>query len=217
MSYRPPPLAPLRIAYHDPLLLAVDKPPGLLSVPGRGEDKQDCLSLRVQQAYPQALPVHRLDQPTSGLMLFALSPEVQSAFGRLFQRRQIHKEYIAVVAGRLDPPLGTVDLPLIADWPNRPRQRIDHETGKPALTRFECLDHDAHADTSRVRLIPVTGRSHQLRVHMAALGHPILGDELYADKATRQRSERLLLHAHRLVFKHPNTGVSLQIESAVPF
>jgi len=195
----------------------VDKPSGLLAVPGRAAHKYDSQSVRVRAVYPQALVVHRLDQPTSGLMLFALNPAAQSALGRMFQRREVHKEYIAVVAGGPEPSQGEVDLPLIADWPNRPRQRIDHDVGKPALTRYEVLEHDAGAGTSRVRLLPVTGRSHQLRLHMAALGHPILGDELYADPATHARSPRLLLHAHRLRFAHPIEGRELVLESPVPF
>ena len=215
--YEPPPPGPLRILYRDRELLAVDKPTGLLSVPGRGADKQDCMRLRVQREYPRALVVHRLDQPTSGLMLFALTPAAQSVLGRMFQQREIHKEYVAVVAGGPEPERGEIDLPLIADWPNRPRQRVDQEIGKPALTRYEVLAHDPAADTSRVRLLPETGRSHQLRVHMAALGHPILGDELYADKVSQRRSGRLLLHAHRLQFRHPVTGEWLAIESEVPF
>ena len=195
----------------------VDKPSGLLAVPGRAAHKYDSQSVRVQAVYPHALIVHRLDQPTSGLMLFALNPPAQSVLGRMFQRREVHKEYIAVVAGRPDLPQGEVDLPLIADWPNRPRQRIDHETGKPALTRYEVLEHDAAANTSRVCLTPVTGRSHQLRLHMAALGYPILGDELYADPAIHARSPRLLLHAQRLRFAHPLEGRELVLESPVPF
>lgn len=195
----------------------VDKPAGLLAVPGRAAYKYDSQSVRVQAAYPQALVVHRLDQPTSGLMMFALDPATQSALGRMFQRREVHKEYIAVVAGCPDPPQGEVDLPLIADWPNRPRQRIDHRIGKPALTRYRVLAHDGAAATSRMRLMPVTGRSHQLRLHMAALGHPILGDELYADPTTHARSPRLLLHAHGLRFAHPLDGHELVLASPVPF
>jgi len=215
--YSPPPDTGLHILYRDNVLLAVDKPSGLLSVPGRGAQKHDSLSVRVQSAYPEALIVHRLDMATSGLMLFARDRGAQSAMGRLFQTRQVHKEYIALVAGQVDPSQGEVDLPLIADWPNRPRQRIDHEIGKPALTRYEVLEHDAAANTSRVCLTPVTGRSHQLRLHMAALGYPILGDELYADPATHARSARLLLHAQRLRFAHPLEGRELVLESPVPF
>jgi tRNA pseudouridine32 synthase/23S rRNA pseudouridine746 synthase len=195
----------------------VDKPAGLLAVPGRAAHKYDSQSVRVQAAYPQALVVHRLDQPTSGLMMFALDPATQSALGRMFQQREVQKEYIAVVAGRPDPSQGEVDLPLIADWPNRPRQRIDQRIGKPALTRYRVLEHDADSFTSRVRLIPVTGRTHQLRLHMAALEHPILGDELYADAANHARSARLLLHAHSLRFMHPASGVEIQLNSPVPF
>ena len=211
MDYRPPPPAPLQILYRDEALLAVAKPSGLLSVPGRGEHKKDCMSQRVQQVYPQALVVHRLDQPTSGLMLFALSAAAQSALGRMCQQRQVHKEYLAVVAGRLSPAEGEVDLPLIADWPNRPRQRVDHAAGKPALTRYEAVAYDATTDSTRVRLFPETGRSHQLRVHMAELGHPILGDELYADEKSLHLSPRLLLHAHPPVSGYmspPRVGVN---------
>jgi len=215
--YCPPPDRGLSVVYQDDHLLVVDKPSGLLSVPGRSAEKHDSLSVRVQTAYPQALVVHRLDQPTSGLILFALSAEIQSAFGRLFQQRDVFKEYVAVVTGRLDPPTGEVDLPLIADWPNRPRQRVDHEIGKPSRTRYELIAYDPASDTSRVRLHPRTGRSHQLRVHMAAIGHPILGDELYADEATTARRPRLLLHAHRLKFLHPGTGDELSLESPLPF
>ncbi len=216
MDYQPPPKARLRLHYRDAQLLAVEKPAGLLSVPGRGADRHDSLLTRVQADWPQALLVHRLDMATSGLMLFALDPETQSALGRMFQDRQIHKRYLALVAGRL-PASGEVDLPLIADWPRRPRQKVDREQGRPALTRYRRLAYDTAGDVSRVLLMPVTGRSHQLRVHMAALGHPILGDTLYADEAARAASPRLLLHAQGLAFAHPRTGAPLEIESTAPF
>jgi len=215
--YRPPSDRGLCVVHQDEHLLAVEKPPGLLAVPGRNADKQDSLSLRVQAVFPQALVVHRLDQPTSGLMLFALTAEAQSHFGRLFQRREVYKEYAAVVRARPEPSSGEIDLPLIADWPNRPRQRIDHDSGKPSRTRYELIAYDLASDTSRMRLLPLTGRSHQLRVHMAAIGHPILGDELYADEQTHRCSERLLLHAHRLRFVHPGTGDEISLESPLPF
>ena len=215
--YSPHPDTGPHILYQDNALLAVEKPSGLLSVPGRGAEKHDSLSVRIQSVYPEALIVHRLDMATSGLMLFARDRGAQSAMGRLFQTRQVHKEYIALVAGQVDPLQGEIDLPLIADWPNRPRQRVDHEIGKPALTRYEVLEYDAAANISRVCLTPVTGRSHQLRVHMQALGYPILGDELYAGPATHAHSPRLLLHAHRLCFRHPMTGELLMVESPVPF
>ena len=213
--YSPPPDTGLHILYRDDVLLAVDKPSGLLSVPGRGAQKHDSLSVRVRSAYPESLIVHRLDMATSGLMLFARDRGAQSAMGRLFQTRQVHKEYIALVAGQVDPLQGEIDLPLTTDWPNRPRQIVDYAMGKPALTRYQVLSRGD--DSSRVCLMPVTGRSHQLRVHMHALGHPILGDELYADPATHARSPRLLLHAHRLCFRHPMTGELLMVESPVPF
>ncbi len=215
--YQPPPNRGLCIVHLDEQLLVLDKPPGLLAVPGRSADKHDSLSVRAQAVFPRALVVHRLDQPTSGLMLFALTPEAQSHFGRLFQRREVFKEYIAVVRGRPEPGAGEVDLPLIADWPNRPRQRIDHDIGKPSRTRYELIEHDPASDSSRMRLLPLTGRSHQLRLHMAAIGHPMLGDELYADEATHARSDRLMLHAHRLCFVHPQTGREISLESPLPF
>ena len=200
--YSPPPDTGLHILYRDDVLLAVDKPAGLLSVPGRGAEKHDSLSVRVQSAYPEALIVHRLDMATSGLMLFARDRGAQSAMGRLFQTRQVHKEYIALVAGQVDPSQGEVDLPLTTDWPNRPRQIVDYAMGKSALTRYQVLSRDD--DSSRVCLMPVTGR-------------PILGDELYADPATHARSPRLLLHAQRLRFAHPHEGRELVLESRVPF
>lgn len=215
--YNPPPDTGLSILYQDDFLLAVDKPPGLLAVPGRGAHKRDSLSMRVQVAFPDALVIHRLDMPTSGLMLFARSAEVQSAMGRLFQERRVGKEYLAVVAGLPKLPEGEVDLPLITDWPNRPRQKVDYAAGKSALTRYRVLAHEEGSNTSRVCLMPVTGRSHQLRVHMLALGHPILGDELYASPEIQALSPRLLLHAHRLCLEHPVTGRPLTVESPFPF
>lgn len=206
--------------YADDALLVLDKPAGLLAVPGRGPDKQDCLAARVQAHYPDALVVHRLDMDTSGLMLMARGPAAQRALSRAFAARTVKKRYLAVVAGRLQPPAeawGCVDLPLVCDWPNRPRQIVDHALGKPSLTRWRVLGHDAAADTTRVELEPVTGRSHQLRVHLAELGHPILGDPLYAPVAVHARSARLLLHAWMLDFAHPLTGAPLAFERPAPF
>ncbi len=217
MHYEPPPDEGLAIRYQDEHLLIVDKPAGLLSVPGRGEDKQDCLWKRVQRHFPQALVVHRLDMATSGLVLFALDRETQARMGRLFGERRVHKRYLAVVAGRVMQDEGEVDLPLITDWPNRPRQKVDARLGRPALTHWRVLARDAEHRFTRVELLPLTGRSHQLRVHMLALGHPILGDELYGDAAARLAAERLLLHAQALAFEHPASGEAVQVESPVPF
>lgn len=192
----------------DETCVVVDKPAGLLSVPGRGEDKQDCAAARVQQRYPEALIVHRLDQATSGLLLFARGAENQRHYSYEFMQRRVHKRYVAVVEGLL-PLDGTwheIALPLIADWPNRPKQKVDHEHGKPSLTRWRALDHEA--GRTRVELEPVTGRSHQLRVHLMALGHPIAGDALYGNAST---APRLLLHACAL-----SIG-ALSVTSPAPF
>ncbi len=213
------------VALHhaDAHLLVVEKPAGLLAVPGRGEDKQDCLSARLQAAYPDALVVHRLDMATSGLVVFARSPAVQRRMGDAFADRAVHKAYEAVVSGL---PAGTaidaegwhtIDLPLGADWPRRPMQKVDAEAGKPSLTRWRPLSHDPAACTTRVRLSPVTGRTHQLRVHLQAIGHPILGDALYAPAAVQAAAPRLLLHAALLAFAHPVTGAPLQFRSTAPF
>jgi len=215
--YSPPPAAPLEVRYLDAALLVVDKPAGLLSVPGRGEDKQDSLAARVQACHPGARVVHRLDMGTSGLLVMALDAGVQRELGRQFELRQVEKCYVAVVAGRVAEAQMTIDLPLIADWPNRPRQVVDHACGKPALTRLRVVAYDAASDTTRVHLMPETGRSHQLRVHLQALGHPILGDELYAPPERHAQAPRLLLHAAFLAFTHPGTATRLAVSSPPPF
>ena len=204
----------LDLIYRDDALIVANKPAGLLAVPGRGADKQDCLSSRVQAEFPDALVVHRLDMATSGLLLFARGMEMQRRLSHLFRERAIQKRYVAVVAGRLEAPSGEVDLPLICDWPNRPRQKVDHLSGKRSLTRYRLLADNA--DTSRVELEPVTGRTHQLRVHMAAIGHPILGDMLYGGKVGGG-AERLLLHASALSFAHPLSAEPLNLASEPPF
>jgi tRNA pseudouridine32 synthase/23S rRNA pseudouridine746 synthase len=216
-AYVPPPDAGLDVIHADDALLVVVKPSGLLSVPGRGEHKSDCLVSRVQRRYPDALTVHRLDLGTSGLVVFARGEVAQSQLSRAFRDRLVHKRYVAVVAGELAAEPGEIALPLITDWPNRPLQKVDHAIGKPSLTRYWRLSHDAAAGTSRVELEPVTGRSHQLRVHLLALGHPILGDELYAPSAVRQSAPRLLLHAWRIELPHPVSGQTLACESPAPF
>jgi len=217
LHYQPPEHLGLDICYQDDDLLICNKPSGLLSVPGRGEDKQDCLSRRIQQEYPQALITHRLDMPTSGLLIFALNSAMQREISLLFQERKIDKHYIAIVAGKLTKEQGKIDQPLICDWPNRPKQKIDHELGKTSQTFYQLMHYDAKQNTSRIKLIPFTGRSHQLRVHMQFLGHSILGDEFYATADIAQKSPRLLLHAHSLEFIHPVTQVLLQVVSPAPF
>lgn len=199
------------ILFADDALVVADKPAGLLSVPGRGPDKQDCLIARVQLRYPDALTVHRLDQATSGLIVFGRGEVAQRALSVAFAERRVEKRYIAVVHGEL-PDTGEVDLPLITDWPNRPRQMVDHVVGKPSLTRYRVVARGER--TSRVELEPVTGRSHQLRVHMLAIGHPIVGDTLYA---AQLGGERLLLHAERLIVPHPVTGEAMAFEVAAAF
>jgi tRNA pseudouridine32 synthase/23S rRNA pseudouridine746 synthase len=215
--------AGLDLVHADAHLLVIDKPAGLLSVPGRGADKQDCLSARVQHLYPDALVVHRLDMATSGLVLMARGAAMQRRLSAAFAQRQVAKRYVAVVAGRLDAPLSEsggwalIDLPLAADWPNRPRRIVDPEHGKPSQTRWRVLDYDAACDATRLELEPITGRSHQLRVHLQALGHPILGDTLYGAADVQARAPRLLLHATMLQLAHPATGQPLACSSAVPF
>jgi tRNA pseudouridine32 synthase / 23S rRNA pseudouridine746 synthase len=198
-------------------LLVLDKPAGLLCVPGRGADKQDCLSARAQGAYPDALVVHRLDMATSGLFLMARGGAMQRRLSQAFAQREVGKRYIAVVAGRMPAESGTIDLPLAADWPNRPRRIVSMDNGKPSLTHWRLLSYDERCDASRLELEPVTGRSHQLRVHLLAIGHPILGDALYAPPPVRERASRLMLHASRLALAHPGTGEPLSFSSPCPF
>jgi tRNA pseudouridine32 synthase/23S rRNA pseudouridine746 synthase len=216
-DYLPPPHTGLDIAYADDSFLVVNKPSGLLSVPGRGELFHDSLASRVQREFPQALVVHRLDMQTSGLMVMALGAAMHRALSELFQTRQVHKRYGAVVSGIMVRDSGEVNLPLLTDWPNRPRQKVDHEGGKPALTRWQVVRRDPNQGTTRIDLEPVTGRSHQLRVHMMALGHAIVGDPLYASAAVRAQADRLLLHAAELTLPHPASGQPIHVQSPVPF
>ena len=215
--YTPPPDEGLDLVHVDEALIVVNKPEGLLSVPGRGEDRQDCMVHRVQQRFPEALTVHRLDMATSGLLVFARGEAMQRALSALFQDRQVDKRYVAVVQGLLAPDHGEVNLPLIADWPNRPRQMVCFERGKPSLTLYEVLARDLLKDETRVALTPVTGRSHQLRVHMLALGHPMLGDPFYGDADSQARAPRLLLHAETLSLPHPVSGERVHWACAAPF
>lgn len=215
LPYRPPPDDGLRVVHRDAALLVVDKPAGLLAVPGRGEERHDCLASRVRTEYPEARVVHRLDMATSGLLVFARNGESQRRLGQAFAERRVHKHYVAIVAGRI-PAAGLIDLPIGADWPNRPRQKVDL-AGRPALTRYAALDHDPATGRTRVALFPETGRTHQLRVHLAAIGHPIVGDSLYAGPDTARDSGRLLLHAERLCFVHPYSGETIALDSPTPF
>jgi tRNA pseudouridine32 synthase / 23S rRNA pseudouridine746 synthase len=197
--------------HADDALIVVAKPAGLLSVPGRGEAGRMNLTAQVQAAWPDALVVHRLDQATSGLMLFARGAQAQRRLSMAFEARAVGKQYTAVVQGRVGAEQGEIAAPLIVDWPNRPRQIVSLEHGKPALTRWRCLER---SDTrSRLLLEPVTGRSHQLRVHLQSTGHPIVGDDLYGNEPC----DRLLLHASRLVFAHPMQGQTMVFDSEPPF
>ncbi|MBL0727428.1 RluA family pseudouridine synthase [Piscinibacter sp. HJYY11] len=201
--------------FLDETLVVVDKPAGLPSVPGRPAELHDCMASRVQAEVPDALVVHRLDMATSGLLVFARSKAAQRALGAAFARRDVAKRYVAVVAGEMHDDEGEIDLPLIADWPNRPLQKVDNAMGKPSVTRYRVIARQP--GRTRVALMPVTGRSHQLRVHLQALGHPIVGDGLYAPPEVAAQSPRLLLHAHTLAFAHPLSGEALSFESPLPF
>ena len=209
-----PPQDPLDVIHADHEVLAVNKPSGLLSVPGKGAHLSDCLLARVQSAFPEALLVHRLDRDTSGVMVFALTPHAQRHLGLQFEKRQTKKVYVARVWGHLEPKEGTVNLPLIVDWPNRPLQKVDHSEGREAVTDWRVL-RSSESET-RVRLMPKTGRSHQLRVHMAELGHPILGDPFYASGEALEY-ERLMLHAESLGIRHPDGGKGMRFRAKVPF
>ncbi len=215
--YTPPADTGLDLLYQDDALLVVNKPHGLLAVPGRGADKLDCMTSRVQTAYPAAVTVHRLDMETSGIMVMALDKPVQRKLSLLFQERKVRKRYIAIVNGCMQPSRGEIDLPLAADWPNRPRQKVDRENGKPCTTVFRVIGRDSVNNSTRVELKPVTGRTHQLRVHLRSLGHGILGDRLYSDGDASTWADRLMLHSESLAFRHPDTNEFMNFESASPF
>ena len=210
-----PPTEPLKIIYLDDDILVADKPSGLLSVPGRGEDRQDCLIARLKSEFPDVLLVHRLDLDTSGVMVFALTPQAQAHLGKQFEGRKTRKRYAALVAGHPSEDSGRVDLPLIVDWPNRPRQMVCFETGREAQTDWKV--QRAEGENSRVVLKPVTGRSHQLRVHMLALGHPILGDPFYAEGSARDAYPRMMLHSEELRLAHPDGGHGMKFRAPAPF
>jgi tRNA pseudouridine32 synthase/23S rRNA pseudouridine746 synthase len=212
--------AELTVLYADDAMLVLDKPAGLLSVPGRGEDKQDCLSTRAQRLFPDALVVHRLDMATSGLMVLARGAGAQRTLNQAFASRAVTKRYIAIVDGHLPPPpdsWGVIDLAIMVDWPNRPLRIIDPQIGKPSMTRWRVLSHNSQDSTTRVELEPVTGRSHQLRVHLLAIGHAILGDALYGNQRVHAMAERLLLHARSLELCHPLTKQPMRFVSTELF
>jgi len=219
--YAPPPDHGLELLFEDAALIVAVKPAGLLSVPGRGADLADCLSARVQQRFPDALVVHRLDLPTSGIVVFGRGADAQRELSRQFAARETEKRYVAIVAGRPADAAGTIELPLLADWPNRPRQKVDRDAGKPSVTHWRAIGAIGAGGlalpATRIELTPVTGRSHQLRVHLAAIGHAIVGDELYADAAIRAAAPRLLLHASALELAHPSTKFRLAFSSAPAF
>jgi tRNA pseudouridine32 synthase / 23S rRNA pseudouridine746 synthase len=205
------------LLHADDSLIVVDKSEGLLSVPGRGADKQDCLATQVQTRWPDALVVHRLDMSTSGLMLLARGVASQRALSMAFEARKVQKRYVAIVDGVMADDVGIIELPLAADWPRRPLQKVDHVAGKPALTRWCVLDRQAGSSQTRIELEPVTGRTHQLRVHLQAIGHSIIGDPLYGSADTLAAASRLLLHASRLELAHPLTGAALSFACTPPF
>ncbi|MCT4578443.1 RluA family pseudouridine synthase [Donghicola sp.] len=209
-----PPSEPLEILHEDAHIILVNKPSGLLSVPGKGEHLADCLISRLQAVFPTALLVHRLDRDTSGVMVFAQTPAAQRHLGLQFEKRMTKKTYVARVYGDVEGDEGTVDLPLIVDWPNRPKQMVDHENGKPAVTEWKVIKRGDNE--TRMRLMPKTGRSHQLRVHMLALGHPILGDPFYAE-GEALAFPRLMLHSEELKLKHPEDGRGLKFRAKATF
>ncbi|WP_036232216.1 pseudouridine synthase [Marinobacterium litorale] len=205
----------VELLYSDNEIVVVNKPANLLSVPGKGPDKQDCLWRRVQERFPTARIVHRLDYATSGILVLALNASSHRQLSLQFQARETGKRYQAIVTGLPDQLTGEIDLPLRCDWDNRPLQMVDHEQGKPALTRWEVIEQNALG--TRLLLTPITGRSHQLRVHLLAIGHPIVGDGFYAPPEVRALSPRLLLHAELLQLKHPTTGEMLEFHASCPF
>lgn len=215
LNYAPPTSPYLKILYRDDHLVVLDKPSGLLSVPGKALEHKDSLQLRVQRVFPSATVVHRLDMATSGIMLMAMNKASHKHLSLQFEKRQTAKTYYAKVWGKIEKPSGTVELPLICDWPNRPKQKVDYENGKPATTHWQRIE--TGPNYSVVKLTPITGRSHQLRVHMLSLGHPILGDRLYSHEEAKTMAPRLQLHATELSFTHPQKQESLTFNSKPPF
>ncbi|WP_075182297.1 bifunctional tRNA pseudouridine(32) synthase/23S rRNA pseudouridine(746) synthase RluA [Pantoea sp. 1.19] len=206
----------LVILYQDDHLLVVNKPAGLLSVPGRLDAHKDSVMTRIQRDFPAAESVHRLDMATSGVLAVALTKAAERELKRQFREREPQKHYVARVWGHPQADEGTIDLPLICDWPNRPKQKVCHETGKAAQTDYVVLSREED-NSARVRLTPITGRSHQLRVHMQALGHPILGDRFYATPEALAMAPRLLLHAEKLTLTHPKYGTPMTFSAPADF
>ena len=215
LHYEPSRYPYFTTVYQDEHLLILNKPSGLLTVPGKALEHRDSLQSRVQTVYPDAKLVHRLDMATSGLIVMAFGKPNQGQLGKQFEQRKVAKTYHALVWGHPEQNQGCVDLPLICDWPNRPKQKVDHDNGKPAQTHWQVIQRLQHA--SLVELKPITGRSHQLRVHMLSLGHPILGDRLYAHPDALAAKPRLQLHASNLSLNHPNTGEGMHFHSPAPF
>ncbi len=213
--YNPPTDPWLHILYQDEHIMVVNKPSELLSVPGKAPEHNDSIMSRVQRDFPTAESVHRLDMATSGVMAVALNKAAERELKRQFREREPKKSYIARVWGRLEHEKGLIDLPLICDWPNRPKQKVCFETGKSAQTEYEVLEYEEQA--TRVLLSPITGRSHQLRVHMLALGHPILGDRFYAHEQARALASRLQLHAQELLITHPAYGTPMHFSCKADF
>jgi len=211
-----PPQDPLTILFEDDDLVVIDKPAGLLSVPGRLPEHHDSAYLRILEKYPNAKVTHRLDMATSGILMFAKHRDAEVAISKMFQARTVKKHYIALVQGNLIGE-GSIDAPLITDWPNRPKQKVDFEIGKTAKTLYQKMDYNDGDDHSRILLEPITGRSHQLRVHLAHIGHPITGDKLYHPDPLQSRLNRLALHASYLAFEHPLQGQPIALRSQVPF
>ena len=211
-DYQPPDV-PLKIIYQDDQVIVADKPAGLLSVPGKLEGRRDCLEVRLRAAFWDALLVHRLDCDTSGVMIFARTKQAQGFLGQEFEQRRAKKVYVARVHGVVEGENGRIDLPIGSDWPNRPKQMVDHQNGRSAITEWEVVERSGME--TKVRLFPLTGRSHQLRVHMLALGHPVLGDPIYSDDA--KRFPRLMLHAESLTLHHPKTGEMVTYSALCPF
>ncbi len=218
--YTPPADPWLVVLHRDDRILIASKPSGLLTVPGKTENLADCLEQRVRSEFPTATIVHRLDRDTSGVLVMALDRDAHRHLGLQFERRHVQKAYIARVWGRVENDAGKIELPLATDWPNRPKQRVDRINGRTALTEWELLEREQIADchaVTRIALFPRTGRSHQLRVHMSEIGHPILGDRLYAPPAALRAADRLQLHAERLTFFHPADGQTVTFVDTCPF
>jgi tRNA pseudouridine32 synthase/23S rRNA pseudouridine746 synthase len=219
LDYQPPVNPYLEILYQDDHMIALNKPSGLLSVPGKHKEHFDSLMLRVQSVWPNSGIVHRLDMMTSGVIVMAMHKDALRFLNREFSERNTDKFYIAKVSGHIKDEQGSIDLPLICDWPNRPKQMVCYENGKPSLTHYEVLERGESDGNlwTRVKLTPITGRSHQLRVHLKELGHPILGDRLYAPDNVIKQADRLLLHAQKLVVKHPETEEFMTFEKVCEF